>query len=162
MEDKLFLAWAAGFFDGEGCVIIELSTSPKSLRKQRTSLHATVTQTSIPCLEKLKERFGGSIKTYEHTCPNSSRWAVQHTWVVRNENAILFLKQILPYTIVKKEQICVAIQYPLTSPDGKKYGSLKNPIPDSVWKKRLALRLELQQIRAGMKVKATPRLVYNG
>jgi hypothetical protein len=162
MEDKLFLAWAAGFFDGEGCVIIELSSSPKSSRGQRTSLHATVTQTSIPCLQKYVDRFGGSIKTSQHTCPNSSRWAVQYTWSVRNEKAIKFLQEIQPYTVVKKEQIEVAVKYPLTSMDGKKYGSSKNPIPDDVWDTRLALRLELQNIRAKMKTPATPRVSTYG
>jgi hypothetical protein len=162
MEDKLFLAWAAGFFDGEGCVIIELSSSPKSTYGQRTSLHATVTQTSTPCLQKYVDRFGGSIKTAQHTCPNSSRWAVQYTWSVRNEKAINFLREIYPYTVVKKEQIEVALKYPLGSANGKKYGSVKNPIPEEVWKTRLALRLELQSIRAKMKTPATLRVSSHG
>ena len=157
MENNLFLAWAAGFFDGEGSVIIELSKSEKCKAGYRTSLHATVTQTSLPCLHKFEETFGGSIKTYQHTCPNSTRWAVQYTWSARNEKAIEFLKAIRPYAVVKADQIDTALEYPMYSPDGRKYGNKSNPIPSDVWGKRLDLRLKLQDIRANMKTKAEDR-----
>lgn len=155
--DDLFLAWAAGFFDGEGSIVIELSKSPKSRNGYRTSLHATVTQTSVPCLEKFVARFGGAIKTFQHTTPNSRRWAVQYTWSVRNEKAIKFLREIKPFVVVKAEQIETALEYPLYSDNGKKYGNRGNPIPDVVWEKRLQLRQTLKDIRASMKTKAEER-----
>lgn len=158
MQDELFLAWAAGFFDGEGCVMVELSKSEKCAFGYRTSLHATVTQTSIECLKKFEENFGGSIKTYEFTCPNSSRWAVQYTWVVRNENAIKFLKAIHKYCVVKKEQIAVAIEYPMYAENGKKFGNV-NKMPEDIWQKRLEIRTNLQDIRASMKTMAKQKLV---
>lgn len=160
MQDEIFLAWTAGFFDGEGSVIVELSKSVKCQFGYRTSLHATVTQTSIECLNRIKDVFGGSIKTYEFTCPNSSRWAVQYTWVVRNEAALSFLKKIEKYSIVKKEQIGVALNYPMYSANGKKFGNV-NKMPEDIWNKRLEIRKSLQDIRASMKTMAKQRSICN-
>ena len=156
MQDQLFLAWAAGFFDGEGCVIVEISKEKGCRHGYRTSLHATVTQTSLPCLERYLVKFGGSIKTSDTRTPNGRRWSVQYTWVVRNEKAADFLRAIHPYAVVKHEQITAALKYPLTSPDGRKYGGVSNPIPDEVMVKRVAIAHELRNIRASMKVAAKP------
>lgn len=154
MKDELFLAWAAGFFDGEGCVIVEISREKKCRHGFRTSLHATVTQTSLPCLERYVERFGGKIKTSDCRTPNGRRWAVQYVWVVRNENAVKFLQAIYPYTVVKAEQIEAALRYPLKAPNGRKYGSSSNPIPDEVQEERVRIAHELRAIRASMKTLA--------
>lgn len=156
MQDQLFLAWAAGFFDGEGCVLVEMSKEKGCRHGVRTSLHATVTQTSLPCLQLLLERFGGGIATAEHKTPTGRRWAVQYRWSVRNENALSFLNEILPYVVVKKEQVQAALTYPLRDADGKKYGGPSRPIPDEVMHARLALRSMLQDIRASMKTEANP------
>jgi hypothetical protein len=156
MYDDLFLAWAAGFFDGEGCVIVEISREKKCRHGFRTSLHATVTQTSLPCLHLFLEKFGGSINTTDYRTPNGRRWAVQYVWVVRNELAVEFLRAIYPYAVVKKTQIEAALEYPLRAANGRKYGSSSNPIPDEVQERRVAIAHQLREIRAAMKVEAKP------
>jgi len=160
--DPLFLAWAAGFFDGEGCVLVEQSKESRCKHGIRTSLHATVTQTSLPCLQKYLEAFGGSISTSEYITPNGRRWSVQYRWSVRNEKAVNFLMAIQPYSIVKAEQILVALRYPLAAENGRKYGNQSNPIPDDVMKARLEVRELLQKIRAEMKTPAKPAKVKHG
>jgi hypothetical protein len=79
--------------------------------------------------------------------------------VVRNRLAADFLKAIQPYTIVKREQVDVALNYPLAAPNGKKYGNVGNPIPDEVQNRRVAIAHELRAIRAGMKTAAKPARV---
>jgi hypothetical protein len=161
MNDQLFLAWAAGFFDGEGCVMVEVSKEKNCKHGFRTSLHTTVTQTSLPCLQLYLEKFGGSITTSENKTPTGRRWAVQYRWIARNEEALVFLKAIEPYVIVKKEQVEAALKYPLYNETGKKYGG-RNPMPEEVMQARLALRTMLQDIRASMKTEAKPAKVTNG
>lgn len=156
MDDKLFLAWAAGFFDGEGCVLVEMSKESRCKHGIRTALHATVTQTSLPCLKLFLEKFGGIIVANENKTPQGRRWSVQYRWSVKNDDAIRFLKQIQPYCVVKKEQVDVAINYPTKSSDGKKYGSKANPIPEEVMQARLQMRKFLQSIRSSMKTEAKP------
>jgi hypothetical protein len=157
VSDELFLAWVAGFFDGEGSVIVEYSKSPESTRGWRTSLHATLTQTSLPCLELVQSRLGGTVKTSDNRTADTRRWAVQYTWSVRNQNAIEFLQKIEPYSVVKKEQINLALTYPMFDSRGKKYGNKGNPIPDDIWKKRLDIKDGLRSIRASMKTAAKVR-----
>jgi hypothetical protein len=157
MSEELFLAWVAGFFDGEGCVIVEHSKSPDSTRGWRTSLHATLTQTSLPCLELVQSKLGGTIKVSDNRTADTRRWAVQYTWSVRNQNAIEFLRKILPYSIVKKEQIELAVTYPMFDSRGKKYGNIGNPIPEDVWQKRVEIKDRLRSIRASMKTPARVR-----
>ena len=159
MGDETFLAWSAGFFDGEGCVMVELSKEKNCRHGFRTSLHATVTQTSLPCLRLFLEAFGGSITTSESRTPQGRRWAVQHRWIVRNEEAVEFLQKVKPYLVVKKEQAEIALTYPLKASNGKKYGNKSNPIPQEVMEARLAVRKMLQNIRANMKVMAKPAKV---
>lgn len=156
MPNPTELAWAAGFFDGEGCVIVELSKNDKCRHGYRTVLHAQVSQTSLPCLELFLEWFGGKIVTSRDRTPNGRRWSVQHRWGIKNEGAIDFLKQIRPYLVVKAEQVDVALKYPLKRIDGVKYGNLSNPIPDHVMQARLDTRKMLQDIRASMKEPAYP------
>jgi len=157
MSDELFLAWVAGFFDGEGSVIVEYSKSPESNRGWRTSLHATLTQTSLPCLELVQSKLGGTIKVSDNRTADTRRWAVQYTWSVRNQNAIEFLQKIAPYSVVKKEQIKLALTYPMFDSRGKKYGNKSNPIPDHVWQKRMDIKEGLKAIRASMKTAAKVR-----
>jgi len=151
MATDVELAWMAGFFDGEGTVIVERSKSPACTHGYQTSLHVAVTQTSTPCLEIFKSHFGGSIITSRSTTPNGRRWAVQHRWVVRNEAALAFLRTIAPYVVVKRDQVAAAAQYPMYDANGRKYGSRKSPLPDAVFSARLALREALKRMRAESK-----------
>ena len=144
-----FLAWAAGFFDGEGCVLVEMSKSERSKNGKRFRLHATVTQTSLPCLEKYISAFGGKIVTNEYTTPNGRRWSVQHRWSVRDKEALAFLAAIHPYTVVKYDEITVALNYPVTT--------TQNRLEDGVFEKRLAIRDTLKTIRSQRKTPAKVR-----
>lgn len=157
MDEQIFLAWVAGFFDGEGSVIVEYSKSPDSIRGWRTSLHATLTQTSLPCLELVQQRLGGTIKTSDNRTADTRRWAIQYTWSVRNQDAIDFLRKIAPYSVVKKTQIDLALTYPMFDTAGKKYGNKSNPIPEDVWLRRIEIRDGLRNIRAEMKTPARVR-----
>jgi hypothetical protein len=149
MKTPVFLAWCAGFFDGEGCVLVEMSKSPRSIGGQRFRLHATVTQTSLPCLHKFQEEFGGSIVTSEYTTPRGRRWSVQYRWSVRDADAIAFLSAIHPYTVVKHDEISVAIQYPLNS--------RHNKLDEGVFEKRFDIRGKLQELKESRKTPAKVR-----
>ena len=146
MKTPTFLAWAAGFFDGEGCVLVEMSKSPRSKGGQRFRLHATVTQTSLPCLEKYLAAFGGSIVTNEYTTPNGRRWSVQYRWSVRDAEALAFLAAIHPYTVVKYDEVTVALNYPLNE--------RQNKLADGVFMQRLDIRAQLKALKESRKIPA--------
>jgi hypothetical protein len=147
MDDAIFTAWAAGFFDGEGCVLV----NPRSNGKFH-SLFTSITQQDPTALHLIKQRFGGNV-TPDKTAASGSfvrkRGAVLvWRWKASSTEAYAFLKAIEPYCIVKAEQVRVALEFPEV---GVKFVSRK-PIPDAVRAKREQVMLSLRNIRKAQKV----------
>ncbi len=84
--------WAAGFFDGEGCISIDRIMQRKNICHR---LHVSFSQKSRPILDALQEEYGGGISGY-------SRPSGQHgNLVFTGPKAVVFLKRILPYLKMK-------------------------------------------------------------
>src|SRR3990167_2007741 len=98
------LEYLAGFFDGEGCVNIS----------KNHQLTVTAAQNDTEVLEILKAHFGGSV-TVVNRCGR---------WTLWGEAMKPMLLAILPFLIVKKAQVQVAIAFidthRATSPQSKK------------------------------------------
>lgn len=97
-------AYAAGLFDGEGCVQVYLQG------KGRTQLliALSVSGTDFRPLEWLQERWGGRIQVYdEGTGPRSdgSSRRPLGTWRVRSHRARDFANDIYPFLVVKRDQL---------------------------------------------------------
>jgi len=108
MYDQTFLAWAAGFFDGEGTACI--------LQKGRTHrLYVCLPQKVREPLDKLKATFGGSV----YAGPDIYRWQV------KDVKAADFLAAVLPYLTVKFSVATLALGH-----QAKKGYRGKRPISD--------------------------------
>ena len=96
-------SYLAGLFDGEGCVVINhlKNTSPS-----RFVLHVQITNIHLPVLLELKRIFGGQVANYQY----KTRINI-YTWVVRAQMAIRFLEKVYPYSVIKKEQIRLGIDF---------------------------------------------------
>jgi hypothetical protein len=81
-------AYAAGVFDGEGCVEVYRN-------KTGYSMCLTVANDDLRLLRFLAENFGGTIKMRGR----------HGRWYVRGEDSERFAIAILPFSIVKKEQL---------------------------------------------------------
>lgn len=104
---KTDLAYAAGIFDGEGCIGIE-----KQVRANRRNPHyklrATVVNTDMWLCEWLRFAFGGTVQERKsHPSHIKDQWA----WVIYNSGATDFLKLILPYMNLKRPQAELAIKF---------------------------------------------------
>lgn len=100
-------SYFAGLFDGEGCVSSQI---PK--RTNRTGSRTVVCQivmTERAAIAKLAEVYGGTVVER-----NMARWNPNakpaFQWSVCGQIALRFMKAIHPYTIVKREQIELAIR----------------------------------------------------
>jgi len=89
----LSLEYIAGFFDGEGCVIIAQSGN-------RFWLVVSLTQRKREILEMIQKQFGGYLD-----CVGISRLRFSC------EQAAQFLKAIQPFVIVKKKEIALALKF---------------------------------------------------
>ena len=92
--------WAAGFFDGDGCV---------SIRRRRRgncvdhAVYAQVTQKDPSPLRAFQNEFGGSISPTK--TPSGC-----YRWRVAGRKAERFLRRIQTYSLVKAEPIRLALE----------------------------------------------------
>jgi len=132
--DKVY---TAGFFDGDGCVSI--------LKHNRDgastiySLHVSIRQKRRTHLDKLREKwdFLGSI--------HENRYKYRtYEWVIRSAKAEKFLRSILPYAQIKKDQIEIALEFRETFPHHKGQGKR---LDDETLKRRENYYQLLQQMK---------------
>jgi len=96
------IEYAAGFFDGEGCV------NCSSGRKNSPFIRILVVNTNLEVLKVFQNFWGGDInKNYKP----KEHWKQAYTWRLSHKSALKFLSDILPYLIVKKEQAELAIKF---------------------------------------------------
>lgn len=139
-------AWAAGFFDGEGCVIIYNKYSGKT-RSPVYGLRITVAQNMKQPLEKLLAMFGGFMSKQPWT---KGCWF----WHCSTNKAREALKKMLPYLQVKEEEARVGIEFQdhvnayrsYLVPKGRH--NVGRWLPDEVIVHRESLKLKLQEIRS--------------
>ena len=108
MTKKEANLYYAGLFDGEGCVMIAKRKIPDTGRPSY-QVRAAIAMVDIAPLERLKHIYGiGSLYSAGRT-----KLAVMKAWqwVVASRVACEFFKQILPYSITKREEMLLAIHF---------------------------------------------------
>lgn len=90
------IAYAAGFFDGEGCISIA----------KNGGIEIRIINTGFSTLKKLQEIFGGSIT--ERTQRVNKK---QYAYSFYGEDGIAFLNTIKPYLIEKLSQVETILEY---------------------------------------------------
>lgn len=99
------LAWAAGLFEGEGCIRIN-----KSTKRNLGALIVAVTNTDEQVIDFLHSRWGGCKKPASGLRADQRRAWV---WVTASRRAALFLKAIEPFVVrdIVRERIRVGLQF---------------------------------------------------
>lgn len=100
--NELDLAWAAGFFDGEGCILIRKSS------KNAHAIRITISQVNPSPIKKFKDLFGGHI-SYQR--PKNQKWSSQWKWEQDSKSASETLKNLLPYLLVKQDVAALALEF---------------------------------------------------
>ena len=105
MTRREHLAWAAGFFEGEGCI-----SSCESRPRAACKLRINVAQVDAEPLNRLKELFGG------YVCRQSDahgRYSAVMQWCLTGSRACEFLLDILPFVTRQrvKDRIKAAVAY---------------------------------------------------
>ena len=96
MIEDTDVAYAAGFFDGEGCISIG----------KNGAVDARITNTSKGVLIRLKSLFGGSITDRSQKVNKT-----QYVYALYGEDAIEFLNTLKPYLIEKLPQVHTILEY---------------------------------------------------
>lgn len=102
--NELDAAYAAGLFDGEGCILISRNPSGSYW------LQVRVTNTNRDVLEWFKARFGGCIGV-QGAARGHKRARPCWYWSQYSNGAAAFLVEVMPHLIIKRKQAKVAIQF---------------------------------------------------
>jgi hypothetical protein len=92
------VAWAAGFFDGEGYVTIQhgYSKHPNGKRYYRHTLRIGINHVAIEPLLEMQRLFGGKINKQSVKSIKGNR-KPRHQWLLNCSNAAEALKRMMPY-----------------------------------------------------------------
>ena len=97
MIKRVLLSYFAGFFDGEGYIGIP------TVRSKFRSLTVNVTQKDKTVLNFFQCAFGGGIsKNKVNQC---------YQWYIYSDGALRFLKELLPFLMLKAGQARIAIEF---------------------------------------------------
>ncbi len=99
--------YAAGLVDGEGCISISKSKR-KGYKNYQFYLKVVITNTNKDILNLFQEQFGGSVLNRSH---GKKHWTPAYNWQLTCRQAESFLKLILPFLYIKKEEAKVALQF---------------------------------------------------
>lgn len=115
---KGFLAYSAGFIDGEGCFSISiLRPTPNNRRKYTFYVYAlTVVNTDQAVLEEFCNFFKGKISKRKEL-PNRRTC---YQWILHGNNLVDLCHKLIPYLRVKKEQALNILEYSKTI-DGRRH-----------------------------------------
>ncbi len=97
------LSYIAGLFDGEGCISI-----CKSKARNHYTLRAQVSMANEFIPTWLHSCFEGSVSLRPRIGEN---WKDMWAWIVCAKKAVVFIKAVIPYLILKKPQAEIALQF---------------------------------------------------
>ena len=107
-EYGLNLAYAGGLFDGEGIICIAKVRTNKNKGGLYFGLRIELSNTNEQVVRWIQCYFGGSVyERYADIDTRRTLWA----WHIRGQMALGFLKIIIPYLRIKKQQAELAIEF---------------------------------------------------
>jgi hypothetical protein len=136
LNDRELAIWAAGFFDGEGCVSI-VRTCVTARHPGYHGLYVVVANGRRDVLDLFCTRWDGRVNV-DH--PATQRWRAGFTWRVYGATAAQFLADIAPFVLVKREAVAIGLKLQTTVRVGRGH------LTAEVLQERERMRLDLQAL----------------
>lgn len=136
---KELIAWAAGFFDGEGCIFINYFKKTK-----RHNLQIKVNQINPEPLKILQGLFGGIVRPRKTKSEKSLNKKPIFIWYNQSRQAYDTLLKIQPFLFVKKKQANLAIEFQQGI-----HRAIRNSITDSERQRRERIKNAISQLNQG-------------
>lgn len=112
MDSELFHAYVAGFWDGEGWLVIGLERKEGRSDIHRIGVHITQRARHRDVLDQIQAEFGGNVTIRDTRLRESKNWAEQCDWHIHQREQIeRFCLAIQPYSIVKAPQVQIALEF---------------------------------------------------
>lgn len=109
------LAYVAGLFDGEGCILVREHAQERVMKgKIKTyniqQLKVTLSMSHFPTIRAIYDQFGGAITRSAYANNRNPNHAIIYCWIHWSNGAGDFLTAIYPFLIAKREQARLAIR----------------------------------------------------
>lgn len=130
------LAWAAGFFDGEGYVTVQV----RGGKYKGHYLRIGINHVDPKPLEEFKRLFGGNIRKQNPKTVVGNRH-VRHEWGISCSLAASALKQMLPYFLNKDQVAMLGLELQETMGNTQ-------AVSEEVLNKRQHIKEEIQRLNA--------------
>lgn len=108
---KVDLAWAAGVFDGEGCVAITRVPAAKQrgCLTDRYTVVVKVAMCHLPTVRRFFDLFATG--TVQRGMARSNKCNASYAWLCQARLAATVLEQMRPYLVTKAEEADVALKF---------------------------------------------------
>lgn len=140
LDKNLAIIYVAGFFDGEGCILVSTDGKKFVGRPNNHRPRVTIGQKHKAPLILLEYHWGGMI------LKKKNRGYGGYEWVLCGQKAIDFIDDIKEFLILKKEQAELFCTFPM-NPKRKGGKGKTGSMPDSVWDYREMVRVKLQEMK---------------
>ena len=138
MNRQEMIAYAAGFFDGEGHIRISKHSTRGSYMLQITAVQAV--RNPLPIFVEL---FGGTISS--RTGLSRGKPRALYTWQASSASAERALMELIPYLRGKQDEATLALEFRKTF--RAQFGD-RSKMPDAVIAQRKEMKVQLEEMRA--------------
>ena len=141
MNDKTQWSYLAGLFDGEGTCCIR--TSKSKIGTETLYLQTKIANTKVELMKWLIKNFGGVYYASQHEGRNSVEC---YQWMPKGKkNREIFFLGILPYLVIKRKQVMLALEFDRMYEGGQKL-TKDNPLYLENLGKREEMRKQMQAL----------------
>src|SRR5262245_42003663 len=119
MTTRERIAYCAGLFDGEGCIIIRKWKDKRPLhirRHIRYSLHAEISQVRYEPIHFMVETLGGKVY-FQRSVSKPHKYTGRWKWTTEGFHAMRALQAMSPFLRLKKDEAKLAAEFQATMLD---------------------------------------------
>lgn len=138
------LAYAAGFFDGEGCVSIVRQLKKQAIRGYIYRLVVCISQNHLRSLADFQNLVGLEGRIYQNKRQGTSN-RDGYALIYDGASAARLLQELEPYLLRKHDEALVALKFQDETLIHRHFGP--KGCPASVWAKRDALYNKLRKLK---------------
>ena len=104
LTDRERALYAAGIFDGEGCITMN---PPTAEGRTTYALVMVVTNTNLELIEWLQQNFGGLVRDCGVTVGRKQKYS----WTLNGRKCQPFIEAVFSFLIVKRPQAIIALNF---------------------------------------------------
>lgn len=131
-------AWIAGYFDGEGSIVIKRT----GREKRQLALQVQMSNNRPHAIEWLHDYYGGTFLYSKN--PNSTN--ISARWSIVCDKATLFLEDILPYLKDKKRRALLALAFQRYKAKTKLFSGYGKFLPEDIRERRDQFRRAIKRL----------------